>query len=74
MVTSNRNHAVASLGGARPKVNAVDSSGALWIIKLPKQGDDYAMARVEVLALRMTRDVGINAAEAYILNEDPISR
>ncbi|WP_321338116.1 type II toxin-antitoxin system HipA family toxin [uncultured Cohaesibacter sp.] len=64
-------HAVGSLGGARPKVNAIDNDGALWIIKLPKQGDDYAMARAEVLALRMARDVGINAAEAYVLNDAP---
>ncbi len=50
--------AVGSLGGARPKVNAIDEDGALWIIKLPKQNDTYAMARAEVLALRLASLVG----------------
>lgn len=63
--------AVGSLGGARPKVNAVDKEGALWIVKLPKQNDTYAMARAEVLALRLARLAGINVAEAHVLNDAP---
>ena len=60
--------AIGSLGGARPKVNARDRDGALWIVKLPKIDDDYAMARAEVMTLRLAREVGIAAAEAEILN------
>ena len=60
--------AVGSLGGARPKVNARDDDGALWIVKLPKIDDDYAMARAEVMTLRLAAGVGIAAAEARILD------
>lgn len=60
--------AVGSLGGARPKVNARDENGALWIVKLPKIDDDYAMARAEVMTLKLAAEVGIVAAEARILN------
>ena len=63
--------AVGSLGGARPKVNAIDEEGALWIIKLPKQNDTYAMARAEVLALRLASLVGIEVAQARVLNDAP---
>lgn len=61
--------AVGSLGGARPKVNARDRNGALWIVKLPKQSDEYAMARAEVLALRLAAEVGITACEAQVMND-----
>ena len=61
--------AVGSLGGARPKVNARDRDGALWIVKLPKQSDEYAMARAEVLALRLAAEVGITACEAQVMND-----
>lgn len=64
-------HAVGSLGGARPKVNAKDPDGALWIVKLPKQDDSYAMARAEVLALRLAANIGIRASEARVLNDAP---
>lgn len=60
--------AVGSLGGARPKINARDADGALWIVKLPKIDDDYAMARAEVMTLKLATEVGITAAEARILN------
>lgn len=60
--------AVGSLGGARPKVNARDEEGGLWIVKLPKIDDDYAMARAEVMTLQLAAEVGIRAAEARILN------
>lgn len=59
--------AVGSLGGARPKINAVDADGSLWIVKLPKQHDTYAMARAEVLALTLAGMVGIDAAEAQVI-------
>lgn len=60
-------HAVGSLGGARPKVNARDEHGDLWIVKLAKMDDEYAVARAEVLALRLAARVGINASIADVL-------
>lgn len=60
--------AVGSLGGARPKINARDGDGVLWIVKLPKIDDDYAVARAEVMTLKLARDVGISACDAEILN------
>jgi len=60
--------AVGSLGGARPKVNARAADGSLHIVKLAKIGDDYAMARAEVLALRLAGELKINAAQAKVLN------
>ncbi|MGE7155960.1 type II toxin-antitoxin system HipA family toxin [Methylorubrum rhodesianum] len=60
-------NAVGSLGGARPKVNARDDEGALWIVKLAKQDDLYAVARAEVMALRLADHVGIRASTANIL-------
>jgi serine/threonine-protein kinase HipA len=59
--------AAGSLGGARPKVNARDREGALWIVKLPRIDDSYAVARAEVMALLLARDVGIDACVADIL-------
>lgn len=61
-------NAIGSLGGARPKVNARDEEGNLWIVKLPKMGDQYAVARAEVLALRLAKRVGIQASEVEILS------
>lgn len=63
--------AVGSLGGARPKVNAIDENGALWIVKLPKHNDTYAMSRAEAMALRLANLAGIRVAEAHVLNEAP---
>lgn len=63
--------AVGSLGGARPKVNARDRDGSLWIVKLPKRDDDYAVARAEVLALRLAAAVGIAVSEAEVINDAP---
>lgn len=63
-------NAAGTLGGARPKVNAIDGDGSLWIVKLPKQTDDYSVERVEVMTLRLAKEVGIQAAHARILNTD----
>jgi serine/threonine-protein kinase HipA len=59
--------AVGSLGGARPKINARDEEGALWIVKLAKFDDQYSVAHAEVLALTLARAVGIETAEARLL-------
>jgi serine/threonine-protein kinase HipA len=60
-------HAVGSLGGARPKVNARAEDGSLWIVKLAKIDDEYGVARVEVMALHLAGRVGISAAAADVL-------
>ncbi|MFC4235948.1 type II toxin-antitoxin system HipA family toxin [Thalassospira xianhensis] len=59
--------AVGTLGGARPKVNALDDDGALWIVKMAKMDDQYSVAHAEVLALTLAREVGILASDAKIL-------
>ena len=61
-------NAVGTLGGARPKVNARARDGALWIVKLAKIDDEYAVARAEVMALRLAVRCGITAAEADVLS------
>lgn len=58
--------AAGSLGGARPKFNAVDEHGDLWIIKLPRSTDQFSVERVEVMTLRLAGEVGIRAADAVI--------
>lgn len=60
-------NAVGTLGGARPKVNAKAEDGSLWIVKLAKIDDQYAIARAEVMALRLAERVGITAANADVL-------
>lgn len=59
--------AVGSLGGARPKINALDEKGDLWIVKLAKFDDDYSVAHAEVLAMTLARAVGIEVAEARVV-------
>lgn len=61
-------NAAGSLGGARPKINARDDEGHLWIVKLAKMDDTFAVARAEVLALHLARLLGLQVAEARILN------
>lgn len=61
-------NAVGTLGGARPKVNARAQDGSLWIVKLAKIDDQYAIARAEVMALRLAVRCGITAAEADVLS------
>ncbi|MDR6872250.1 serine/threonine-protein kinase HipA [Bosea sp. BE125] len=60
-------NAIGSLGGARPKVNALAEDGSLWIVKLAKIDDQYAIARAEVMALRLAARVGIAASTADVL-------
>lgn len=61
-------HAVGPLGGARPKVNARAQDGSLWIVKLAKIDDQYAIARAEVMALRLAERCGIKASHADVLS------
>lgn len=58
---------IGSLGGARPKVNVRDDSGHLWIAKLAKQGDTYALSRTEIMTLRLAKLVGVQSAQSELL-------
>lgn len=53
-----------SLGGLRPKCTIVDEDGHLAIGKFPSVQDARAVTQGEVLALRLARRAGINAADA----------
>jgi serine/threonine-protein kinase HipA len=59
-----------SLGGLRPKCSVVDNDGRLSIGKFPSVSDDRAVTKGEVLALRLARVAGINAAEARLIDSD----
>lgn len=59
-----------SLGGLRPKCTVVDDAGRLSIGKFPSVGDDRPVTKGEVLALRLARKAGINAAEAQLVDSD----
>jgi len=57
-----------SLGGLRPKCSIIDDQGHLAIGKFPSVADDRAVTKGEVLALRLARDAGIDAAAACLLD------
>jgi serine/threonine-protein kinase HipA len=59
-----------SLGGLRPKCSVVDDNGRLSIGKFPSVSDDRAVTKGEVLALRLARAAGINAASARLIDSD----
>ncbi len=59
-----------TLGGLRPKCTVIDESGRLSIGKFPSVQDDRAVTKGEVLALRLARESGINAAEARLVDSD----
>jgi serine/threonine-protein kinase HipA len=61
-----------SLGGLRPKCSVVDDDGRMSIGKFPSVGDDRAVTKGEVLALRLARAAGINAVEARLIESDGI--
>ena len=56
-----------SLGGMRPKCTILDTHGSLSLGKFPSVGDQRAVTRGEVLALRLARLAGIDSAEARIV-------
>ena len=64
-----------SLGGMRPKCSILDADGSLAIGKFPSIQDERAVTRGEVLALKLARNAGIDAAHARIvmINESPIA-
>ncbi len=59
-----------SLGGMRPKCTVVDEDGWLAIGKFPSVGDMRSVTRGEVLALKLARRAGIEAADAHIVQLD----
>jgi serine/threonine-protein kinase HipA len=59
-----------SLGGMRPKCSVVDEDGSLLIGKFPSIGDDREVTRGEVLALRLAKQAGINAADARVVESE----
>ncbi len=56
-----------SLGGMRPKCTILDADGALSLGKFPSVGDERAVTRGEVLALRLAKQAGIDSATARIV-------
>jgi serine/threonine-protein kinase HipA len=59
-----------SLGGLRPKCTVVDDDGRLSIGKFPSVGDERAVTKGEVLALRLASAAGVNAATARLVDSD----
>lgn len=56
-----------SLGGMRPKCTVLDEDGTLALGKFPSVADERSVTRGEVLALRLARRAGIDAASARIV-------
>jgi serine/threonine-protein kinase HipA len=59
-----------SLGGLRPKCTVLDEDGRLAIGKFPSITDERAVSKGEVLAMRLARRAGINAAPARLIDSD----
>ncbi|RDV00527.1 type II toxin-antitoxin system HipA family toxin [Trinickia dinghuensis] len=64
-----------SLGGMRPKCTVLDEDGRLAIGKFPSVSDTINVTRAEVLALRLARNAGIEAAgsRCVTINGTPIA-
>jgi len=62
-----------SLGGLRPKCTVVDEKGRLSIGKFQSVADERAVTKGEVLAMRLARAAGIDAADARLVDTDGIS-
>lgn len=59
-----------SLGGMRPKCSVIDDNGRLSIGKFPSITDDRAVTKGEVLAMRLAKDAGIDAAAARLVSSE----
>lgn len=55
-----------SLGGMRPKCTLLDTDGALALGKFPSVNDERSVTQGEVLALKLARQAGVDAADARI--------
>lgn len=56
------------LGGARPKSAVADTDGTLAIAKFPQPDDDHSIPHGEVLAMRLAKAAGIDAALARLVD------
>ncbi len=56
-----------SLGGMRPKCTVLDEDGSLALGKFPSVMDERSATQGEVLALRLARRAGIDAAQARVV-------
>ena len=56
----------SSLGGARPKSNVTDESGALWIAKFPSRNDSYDVGAWEMVCHRLACLCGIKVPECQL--------
>lgn len=56
----------ASLGGARPKANFCDKTGALWIAKFPAAEDDRDIGAWEGVTWWLARQAGIDMPHAKV--------
>ena len=59
-----------SLGGLRPKCTVIDEDGQLSIGKFPSVTDERSVTKGEVLAMRLARRAGIDAAAARLIESD----
>ena len=59
-----------SLGGLRPKCSVIDDDGQLSIGKFPSVADERPVTKGEVLAMRLAKRAGINAADARLVECD----
>lgn len=57
----------ASLGGARPKANFLESDGSLWIAKFPSRYDEMDVAAWEMVTHTLARKAGLNVPPAKLL-------
>ena len=57
----------ASLGGARPKANLVDTENSLWIAKFPSADDDLDVALWEKVLHDLARECGISVPESRLM-------
>jgi serine/threonine-protein kinase HipA len=56
-----------SMGGARPKC-VIEHEDALWVAKFPRPDDRFDQPRVEAAMLDLARLVGIDSAEARLVD------
>jgi serine/threonine-protein kinase HipA len=59
-----------SLGGLRPKCSVIDDEGRLSIGKFPSVRDERPVTKGEVLAMRLAKRAGIDAADARLVESD----
>ena len=59
-----------SLGRLRPKCTVIDEDGRLAIGKFPNVADERPVTKGEVLAMRLARRAGIDAADARLIESE----